>query len=234
MSNSAYLFVVHGSRNSSYRQQLERLQDLIVEGCNGNCFSTTTYLELGEKSLSDSIVEFSIECIKYNYQTLKIIPLFLFSGTHVLEDIPAQINLARKNVSITIELMPLMGKSKDLIDLLEYKYQQYPQFKRVLFCHGTRLQIGQEESKIIGEKLKAEVAYWSILPNLSDIVNNLINLGVKKIVILPYFLFSGKIIDSIEQEMQVLQENQDIELILLKPLGATVELAEIIIKQIQS
>jgi sirohydrochlorin ferrochelatase len=234
MSNSAYLLVVHGSRNSSYRQQLEQLQDLIVEGVNGNCILTTAYLELGEKSLSDCIVEFSIECIKHNYKTLKIIPLFLFSGTHVLEDIPEEVNIAQKNVSITLELMPLMGGSKDLINVLESKYQEYPDFERVLFCHGTRLQQGKEESEIIAKKLKAKVAYWSILPKLSHILNDMINLGIKKIVILPYFLFSGKIIDSIEQEMQTLQENQDIELILLKPLGATVELAEVIIKQIQS
>ncbi|WP_017293165.1 sirohydrochlorin chelatase [Geminocystis herdmanii] len=234
MSNSAYLLVVHGSRNSSYRKQLEQLQDLIVKGLDGNCLLTTAYLELGEKPLSDSIVEFSIECLKYNYQTLKIIPLFLFSGTHVLEDIPEEVNTAQKNVSITLELMPLMGGSKDLIDLLECKYQEYPDFERVLFCHGTRLEKGKEESKIIGEKLNAKVAYWSILPDLWTIIDNMVNSGVKKIVILPYFLFSGKIIDSIVQEIQRLRDYNKIELILLKPLGATVELAEVILKQIEN
>lgn len=234
MCKSGYLLVVHGSRNNSYHQQLKQLQDLIVEGLNGECLLTTAYLELGEKPLSASIVEFSIECVKYNYQTLKIIPLFLFSGTHVLDDIPEEINIARKNVPVTLELMPLMGESLDLIDLLESKYQEYPEFKRILFCHGTRLEQGKEESRIIGKKLKAEVAYWSILPDLWTVIDNMVNSGVKRIVILPYFLFSGKIIDSIEPKIQELQQNEDMELILLKPLGATVQLAEVILKQMQN
>lgn len=234
MCKSGYLLVVHGSRNSSYRQQLEQLKDLIVKGLKVDCFVDTAYLELGEKLLSQRIVESSIECIKYNYKTLKILPLFLFSGTHVLEDIPTEVKIAQKNVLVSIELMPLMGESKDLIDLLESKYQEYPEFERILFCHGTRLEKGKEESRMMGKRLKAKVAYWSMLPNLSHIINSMINSGVKKIVVLPYFLFSGKIIDSIEPEIEGLRENQDIELILLKPLGATVELAEVILRQMEN
>lgn len=232
MSNSAYLLVVHGSRNLSYRQQLDELQDLIMEGLNQSCLLTTAYLELDDRTLSVKIVDFALECVKYGYKTLKILPLFLFSGTHVLEDIPREISIAQQNCPITLELMPILGKSPDLISLLESQYQQYQDFDRVLFCHGTRLEQGYQESKIMAEKLRANIAYWAISPNLSTVIENMINAGSQNMVILPYFLFSGKIIDSIEQEINLLQTKTPTNLILLSPLGSSIELAQVIIQQI--
>ncbi|BAQ64270.1 sirohydrochlorin chelatase [Geminocystis sp. NIES-3709] len=233
LSKVAYLVVVHGSRNSSYRQQLDELQDLIVEGLMQSCLLATAYLELGEKPLSISIIDFAIECAKNGYQKLKILPLFLFSGTHVLQDIPKEVNIAQQNSPVFLELMFPIGQSRDLIDLLKSKYQKYPQYDRILFCHGTSLEQGKEESKILGKKLNAQVAYWSISPHLSTIIQNMINSGSKNIVILPYFLFSGKIIDSIEQDIKLLQEKTNINLVLLSPLGATIELAQVIIQKIK-
>ncbi|MGI0481277.1 sirohydrochlorin chelatase [Geminocystis sp. CENA526] len=240
MSNSAYLLVVHGSRNPSYRQQLDELQNLVIQGLNESCLLTTAYLELDDRALSVKIVEFALECVTYGYKTLKIFPLFLFSGTHVLEDIPREVSIAQQNCPITLEVMPILGKSPDLIPMLESQYQQYQDFdraaplcQRILFCHGTKLEQGYQESRIMAEKLRANVAYWAISPDLSTVMENMINDGSQNIVILPYFLFSGKIIDSIEQEIKLLQTKPQTNLTLLSPLASSIELAQVIIRHLQ-
>jgi len=228
LSQVAYLLVVHGSRSLFYRQQLNQLQQLILQEMDQSCFLTTAYLELDDRPLSTVIVDFSVKCRENGYKTLKIFPLFLSSGTHVLEDIPREVDIAQQNSAIKIELMTFLGKNISLINLLESKYQPYSQYDRILFSHGTTIDQGKEESQYLADQLKAENAYWSIYPHLTTVIKNKINLGCQDIVILPYFLFSGKIISSIEEEIKMIRENTKTNLILLSPLGATVELAKVI------
>ncbi len=232
----AYILVVHGSRNPCYRQQLHQLEHLIIEKLNSQGFSVpiiTTYLELGDQPLSVKIANFARKYAKKGYQTLKILPLFLLSGTHVLEDIPEEIEISRSFSPIRLELMSHLGQSEHLTTLLQYKYQQQPTTHRILLTHGTRIPQGNKESEEIAQKLKAETAYWSIPPNLATIIDKLPNSPSESIAILPYFLFSGKITEAIAQEIELLQKNTNSKLNFIPPLGVTPELVEVIVKVIK-
>lgn len=233
----AYMLVVHGSRNPTYRQQLDQLQQLIIEKLRSEGFIApiaTAYLELGDQSLSEKIINFAQKYSKQGYTTLKILPLFLLSGTHVLKDIPEEVEISRPFSPLKIELMIHLGQSKDLITLLDHKYQQQPTTHRILLSHGTKIAQGNQESEQIAKKLKAESAYWSILPNLATIVNQLPNSSSNSITILPYFLFAGKITDTIYDEIKSLQKVTQTKLNFIFPLGATPELTEVIVKLIKS
>lgn len=233
----AYMLVVHGSRNASYSQQLHQLQQLIMEKILDEGIVvpiTTAYLELGNQPLSEKIVNFSQECAKKGYQTLRIFPLFLFSGTHVLEDIPKQVEISRPFSSLELQLMPHLGKSQDLVTLLQCKYQQQPTTHRILLTHGTRISQGNQESKDIAQKLNAETAYWSVSPNVTTIIHQLSHSSSESIAILPYFLFSGKITDEIAEDVKLLQPQVDNELYFIKPLGVTSELVEVIVKMMKN
>lgn len=233
----AYMLVVHGSRNPAYRQQLHQLQKLIIKKLNSQGFFApiaTAYLELGDQSLSVKIAHFAQEYAKKGYKILKILPLFLLSGTHVLKDIPEEMEISRLLSPIKLELMPHLGQSKDLITLLQEKYQQQPTTHRILLTHGTKIIQGNKESEEIARKLKAETAYWSISPNLATIVDKLPNSSSESIAILPYFLFSGKITDTIYDEVKILQKTTHSKLNFIPPLGITSELIEVIVKLIKN
>lgn len=231
------MLVVHGSRNSAYRQQLDQLQQLIIEKLHSQGFTApivTAYLELGDQPLSKKIVNFAQKYAKKGYTTLKILPLFLLSGTHVLKDIPEEVEISRPFSPLKIELMIHLGQSENLITLLDNKYQQQPTNHRILLSHGTKIAQGNQESQQIAKKLKAESAYWSISPNLATIVNQLPNSCSNSIGILPYFLFTGRIIDTIYDEIKLLQKTTDTKLNFIFPLGATPELTEVIVQLIKT
>jgi len=232
INSCGYLLVVHGSRNSLYAQQLQDLLMIIRQRLSFSGFSyriDTAYLELGKQSLSDKIIEFGQELANNGYKSLKILPLFLLSGTHVVEDIPSEVEIARQHSSINIEIMPHLGEGEKIISLLRGEYEKWGGDSRILFCHGTSLREGNEEIESLAKKVNATVAYWSINPNLTTIITQLASYHPQKITILPYFLFHGKIIGAIASEIEQLQREVRSELILLPPLKEIQGLSDLII-----
>ncbi len=232
IDSSAYLMVVHGSRNPLYGKQLQDLviairQKLSLLGISS--LLETAYLELGKQSLSDKIIDFGQKLVNKGCKKLNILPLFLLSGTHVVEDIPSEVEIARQHSLINMEIMPHLGKSDHVISLLRGEYEKSGGDSRILFCHGTSLKGGNEEIESLGEKINATVAYWSIEPNLSTIITQLASHHPHKITILPYFLFHGKIIDAIALGVKQLQREIDSELVLLSPLKEIEGLSDLIV-----
>lgn len=232
LDSCGYLLVVHGSRNPLYAQQLLDLLITIRQGLSllgVSCLIDTAYLELGKQSLSDKIIQFGQELREKGYKSLKILPLFLLSGTHVVEDIPSEVEIARQYSSINIEIMSHLGKDDKIISLLKTEYEKWGGEGRILFCHGTNLKKGNEEIESLAKKIDAKVAYWSINPTLTTIITQLASHNLKKITILPYFLFHGKILEAIASDLEKLQREVNSELILLPPLKKIENLSDLII-----
>lgn len=232
VDDSGYLLVVHGSRNLLYGQQLQDLLRIIRQRLSllgFSCLIETAYLELGKQSLSDKIVEFGRELRQKDCQCLRILPLFLLSGTHVVQDIPTEVEIARQYCSIDIKIMPHLGKSCYLVSFLKTEYEKWGEGSRILFCHGTSLRGGNEEIESLGSKIQARIAYWAIAPSLKTIITELASFQPPRIVILPYFLFQGKIIDAIAAQVAELQKEINCELILLSPLKEIEGLSDLIV-----
>ena len=257
--SSAHLLVAHGSRSSDYQMSLQKLAHLVqqqfIHKYRENQLSSTedsklerkqfsrdlplidtAYLELASISLSEAIINFASLASLQNYKFIKIIPLFLLSGVHLLEDIPSQIKLAREKLTnhIEIQLMPHLGSYQSLVKLLQQQFIQLPAQKRILLAHGSCLATGNEECEQIALKLEAEVAYWSTNPSLNEKIASLVELGLQSIAIIPYFLLEGKITQALACQIQQLQtQYSQINLLAGKPLGATKELANLIVNELQ-
>jgi sirohydrochlorin ferrochelatase len=236
INSCAYLLVVHGSRNSNYQKSLTTLANLVrnnLQNQNLLVKLDTAYLELTEQSLAEKIVVFAQDCVINNYQTLKILPLFLLAGSHVKQDIPQELSqaqqiLQQQNIDIKIQLLAHLGKEKRLVKLLEQKYQEQLTKERILIAHGTTLEAGNQECEQLALSLEAKLAYWSIPPSFSTILTNLAD-RVPSITILPYFLFTGKISEAISESIKQLQEQYpETKFSFIEPFGATAELASII------
>jgi len=191
-------------------------------------------LELTPISVSESLISFAQKAEQQGINQIKVVPLFLTPGVHVQQDIPAEIALARKqiNCQVTIQLSPYLGKYSEIVPLLSRKFAELPAKTRILIAHGTRLPLGAIYYKNLAHQLDADLAYWSTTPWFSERVKAHIALGIKKIALLPYFLFPGKITDAISQEIALIQqEYPQVELFLGQPLGATAALAELIAQE---
>ncbi len=115
---AAYLVIAHGSRekasNQAFQDFLKRFQESqperLVEGA---------YLELAKPNIEEGIHR----CIQRKAKQIFIIPLMLFPGRHVQDDIPRLIQLARvKNPDVDFHYTgPLSDQPEKLAALLEGK-----------------------------------------------------------------------------------------------------------------
>ncbi len=253
---SAYLLVSHGSRDPRPQIARERLSYLVQEQLqlitgvginedkNSRCAALSTMiptmvetasLELSEVSLSQKIQEFAALVQGAGIKNIKIVPLFLLPGVHVREDIPREIVIAQQEIgdSVNLQLCPYLGSYERLIKILSRQFSIYPQDARIIISHGSRRQGGNGSVEAIATQLKATVAYWSIAPSLSDQIYALVKQGKTQITIVPYFLFAGGITTIIAQQVQEIQESlPQIKLNLGHPLGATPQLAQLMVEEI--
>ena len=253
---SAYLLVTHGSRDPRPQIALERLSYLVEQQIQqktqkesyshyrkiNHCavrspvtMVQTATLELSQLSLSAQIRKLAPKIANMGIKTLKIIPLFLLAGVHVREDIPREIAIAQQEISdiINLELCPYLGSYKGLVKILSRQFSSYPQDARIIISHGSRRSGGNKSVEAIAAQLDARVAYWSIVPSLQEQVYHLIEQGKTRITIVPYFLFTGGITTLISQQVQQLKDSlPQIQLDLGQPLGATPDLAQLMVEEI--
>ena len=254
---SAYLLVSHGSRDrnhqiaveklaASVRQQLETIipnkkysdrrdSNLALLSKPQSSIVATAKLESTSINLHQSIIQLALQVQKFGAKRLLVLPLFLLPGIHVKEDIPREITLAREILgdSISIELLPYLGSNLSLMNLIEKQFAKLPTSGRILISHGSRRQGGNQPCEEIASKLKANIAYCWVAPSLRETVTKIVANGTKKITIVPYFLFAGKTLKSIAQEIEELQQEfPHTHLFLGRSLAATPELSKSIVQKI--
>ena len=243
---SAYLLVSHGSRDPRQEvamQQLssllilalQRVRQTVVAGKTERITLETqlpitvgtAYLELNPMPLHEQIIEFADRAVKNGYNQIQIVPIFLLSGTHVMEDIPTQVAIAQKSLGLKLDIRPHLGTHPGLFRLLAKANTSH---KSILLAHGSRRAGAKESVEAIARQIEALSAYWAVPPSLTSRVQELVSAGSKQIGIIPYFLFAGGITDAIAQSVDQLQEKfPDVKLDLAQPLGASLELVDLIL-----
>ncbi len=189
-------------------------------------------LELSPVPLHKQITEFGDRAVECGYSRLQIVPLFLLPGVHVMEDIPAQVALAQQTLGqkLKLELRSHLGTHPGLIDLLANQLATTPSEAWILLAHGSRRAGAKQPVEAIAKQLGALSAYWSVAPSLQSRLQKLVSAGHQQIGIMPYFLFAGGITDAIAQAVEQLQAQfPAVNLHLAEPLGASQELADLIL-----
>lgn len=248
---STYLLVSHGSRDPRPQIALENLAQLLSQNLPILSDSAadavpavgTATLELGPAPLHDQICHFGQHTLSLGFTEIQILPVFLLPGVHVAEDIPEQVEIARKTFSdrLKINLQPHLGtQAAGLTKLIKTQMQELaflPNLrspKWILLSHGSRRPSGNSTVEEIANQIGAQTAYWSVKPSLEERIDSLVRDGQPQIGIVPYFLFNGGITDAIAKKVAELQQQfPTAELHLANPLGATVELADLIGELIQ-
>jgi sirohydrochlorin ferrochelatase len=222
---SAYLLVSHGSRDPRPEIAMQQLARMVSQKTSHLVDIAT--LEMNILPLHQQMQKFIRIALAAGYRRLKIVPLFLLPGVHVMTDIPAEVALAQKafGEDIIIELQPYLGSHPKLGKLLIRTKAE----AAILLAHGSRRPSSQAQVAQIAASLGAVPAFWSVAPSLDSQVKELIAAGYQEIAILSYFLFAGGITDAIAQSVETLKlQFPQVKFQLTEPLGATTELAELI------
>lgn len=241
--SSAYLLVSHGSRDPRPEIAMQELARLVSEKLHKNHNQTNSEhlvgiatLEMSQKPLHEQIKEFAntafgVRKVSENRNHLKILPLFLLPGVHVMTDIPAEVTLAQQATGedIAIELQPYLGSHPDLKNLLSKQVAKIEAQAWILLSHGSRRPDSQKPVQAMAASLGAVIAYWSVPDSLELRVKELVAAGYREIAILPYFLFPGGITDAIAASIEKLKlQFSAVTFYLAEPLGASAELADLI------
>lgn len=201
----------------------------------------TAYLECHPLPLHKQIEQFS-DTLKSSLATanagiakprkLVLLPLFLLPGVHVMEDIPQEIALAEQALgdAIELDLRPAIGSHSGLYRLVAECMATQPVEAWILLAHGSRRPNANQPVEDLAERVGALTAYWSVTPNLESRLQELAQLGIRHIGILPYFLFAGGITDAIAQTVETLsQQLPALKLHLAPPLAASSELTDLLV-----
>ena len=252
---SAYLLVSHGSRDPRPQVAMEQLAKLIESDtekfvASGDCRATgwrqtggdmrhkglvgTAYLELSPEPLHEQIEEFGDRALVFGCNRIQVLPLFLLPGMHVMEDIPAEVAKARQALGeLKIDLRPHLGTHPSLSRLLATQMADKAD-AWILLAHGSRRPGSKQPVEAIARQLGSQAAYWAVAPGLSSRVKELVAAGHRHIGILPYFLFAGGITDAIAESVEQLKEQfPGVLLELAEPIGASAQLADLIVDLIE-
>ena len=221
---------------------LEKPTTVLESGCSNVAFAkadgiqkplvSTAALECTPQPLSQQIYEFAYQAAAAGKKRVRIIPLFLMRGIHVMEDIPTEIAAARKlGLPLDIEVEEAIGSHPEIGRLLAERFEMSPTEGRILIAHGSRRVKGNRGIEQLGRQLGVTVAYWATMPNLETQIIQLMQQGCQTLTIFPYFLFAGGITDSIIHLTEEMAERfPRIRFRVLPPLGATPELAQLLAK----
>jgi sirohydrochlorin ferrochelatase len=198
----------------------------------------TATLELGPAPLHQQICRFGEHTLSLGLTEIQILPVFLLAGVHVTADIPAQVEIAQQAFAsnLKINLRPHLGsRETGLIASVKTQMQEIaflPNLSQpawILLSHGSRQPGGNLTVEEIASQVGAQTAYWSIKPSLEEKIDGLVRGGHQQIGIVPYFLFNGGITDAIARGVEQLKHQfPQTEIHLANPLGASIQLAELI------
>ena len=222
-TNDAFLIVTHGSRDprpaAAVAQLAQRLSGQHTARHAAPLVETAA-LEFAEQPLHQQIIQWGDRLQGAGAQRLWVLPLFLMAGVHVREDIPQEVELAQPHLALPLQLMPHLGQASQVLPLLEASFRaaEGAGAARLLLSHGSRRPGGNQGIEALAAPLGAQVAYWSIAPNLSAVVDAFVQAGQQRITILPYFLFPGGLTDAIAQQHRDLQQRHPNASLQLGPL----------------
>jgi sirohydrochlorin ferrochelatase len=180
----------------------------------------TAQLELAPTPLHAQIGDFADRCQNSGIDRIVIMPLFLIPGVHVMEDIPAEVAIADRQIGDRLKLVvtSFLGNNPDFTNLFAQNRSTLPS-QSIILAHGSRRAGGNEIVERLAHDLDLQAAYWSVPPSLAERVADAISAGATEIGILPYFLFAGGITDAIAESIaQLRQQYPQVKLILGEPI----------------
>lgn len=113
---NALLVIAHGSRRTQSNDEVRAIADRLRDRCGDDYpIVEACFLEIAEPSIPDGIKC----CASQGADRIIILPYFLNSGRHVVEDIPEIVNGVRDQYAdVDIRIAAHLGASDRMLDLL--------------------------------------------------------------------------------------------------------------------
>jgi len=112
----ALLLVAHGSRRKKSNEEVIDMANKLKKHCLGDFdIVNPAFLELAEVLIPDGIKQ----CVNDGASSIIVLPYFLNSGRHVIEDIPEIVNAEKEYYpDVAIKISSHLGASEMMMDIL--------------------------------------------------------------------------------------------------------------------
>jgi sirohydrochlorin cobaltochelatase len=242
MNPPALLIVGHGTRDEdgaeAFRSFVEGLRDRLPDTPVGGGF-----IELSPPPLADAVSEL----VEAGAKRFAAVPLVLVSAGHAKGDIPAALVREReRHPGTSFTYGRPLGPHPTLLTILERRLDEV--LPRELAADTTVLLVGRgstdpdanaEVVKVArllweGRGLAGvETAFVSLAaPDVPTGLERCRLLGAKRIVVLPYFLFTGILPVRVEQQAaEWAKAHPEVDVRQAAVMGATEELADLVIER---
>ncbi|OLN21957.1 sirohydrochlorin chelatase [Domibacillus antri] len=210
----AVLFVGHGSRDPEGNEQILQFVKEFLPELNPLVLYETCFLEFARPGIEKGIQN----CVEKGATSIALIPLMLLPAGHSKIHIPAAIDAAKaqypdvaftygKPIGIHYETSVIL---RDRLQDAGVNPDEAAEDDAVILLGrgGSDADANSDLCKIariLWEKTSFETvepAFYGVTkPSLPQAVEKANKLGVKKITILPYFLFTGVLIKRIEEDI---------------------------------
>jgi sirohydrochlorin cobaltochelatase len=214
----AVLFVGHGSREKEGNDQIVQMVTNIKNQVSNEWLVETCFLELAEPDMATGIST----CVARGATSIAIIPMMLFAASHSKLHIPFAIDQARKKYpSVTFTYGRPIGVHHEMVSICKERLEEVmketgiakEEVGLVLLGRGCSDEDANSDlyklSRLLREKLavkRIEPAFIAVTePSLEESVETLLTLGAKKVIVLPYLLFTGVLMNRLKAKMEDLQ-----------------------------
>ncbi len=219
--NSTILLVGHGSRNSEGNREVERFSSIWQEQ-HPDWQIETCFIEFAEVLLDAGLDNAARQAAK-NSNTVIVVPLILNAAAHVKMEIPQFIEQAcLRHPDVQFIYARHLGAEEAILDILKRNLSKVmtaldvPDPKTtgvILLGRGSSDRVANGEVAKMTRWLYEEhehdlvdLAFTGITyPRLERVVQQQASLGMTQIAILPYYLFTGMLIERIRRQLVRLQ-----------------------------
>lgn len=236
----AVLYIGHGSRIKAGVEEaicfIERSKPFINVPIQEICF-----LELAAPNISEGISK----CVARGATKIAIAPILLLTAHHAKKDIPLEIEAGKNQYpNVIFTYGETFGIHSKIIDSL---YDRILEQDIAIGEHTSVLLVGRGSSdqavkrdltqiaKLLSEKYtikQVEVCFlYGSKPGFDEALQKLQRTNVKQIFIIPYLLFSGILMNDIENKIKE-QSTEDQAFILCENLGYHKNIQKVLLERV--
>ncbi len=246
MSNDkqALLLVAHGSRGAAWNREVKALVEA-VRAKGVYPFIECAYLGLARPTVPDAVAS----CAAAGVTTIAVVPLFLFTATHVRRDLPRILEqVSRRHPGLQFRAAPPFGVEKEVVTVLGERLASAARtlgvppntVGAVLVTGGTSDREANRTLEQVAARLRehtgvenvqAAFGEW-VEPLLEEGLDRAVAAGARGIVILPYLLFPGTLVGRMRARVREWwRAHRQISVTVGGPLGPHPALAGLVIRR---
>lgn len=243
----AILFVGHGSRDQEGNDQVVQFVEQLRPNIDVRFHVETCFLEFGLPTIAEGMAN----CVKAGAKEIVVIPLILLSAGHSKLHIPQAIDEAKERYPhVNIIYGRPIGIHEQTFTILQERLQEIGEQVEAPDPHTAILLLGRGGSdpdansdlykiaRLFWERTNyslVEPAFMGVTnPLLAEGIERCMKLGAKKIVILPYFLFTGVLIKRLEQNVSEFRlRYPDVQFLLAEYFGFHPTLKTIVLDRLE-